>query len=420
MLINSSGKNPTRIFSNSEPPLYVGAPSVFPSKIVCGIDAVQACGNEHGIVGQHLSILSDLANKHDVVFGFRPVNPLATQLLAQGYPTKGLAIKGKSADWGPMAGFIPVLQKFSKLAGDPDAVHKMDMEVDVCIKKGHAISLPLKINKKRLNNLIRMGVITKTKKIGTEDIVLHTKKNNQEYIFTAKLIHHHQATEYAISYQDKPVHVLATSSQNNQQARPLTADYDLLLFAVPIAQLDDQDNYKVSPVGSKAISRKLLQYLSSHRTEGPLKVNNSLTPTTNRIVKSTPPPIMVDVTKPESDRGVISPRLNKFIPEINRALGRTGSNDIVQHGADTQNPYTVTADNYPSVIFLPERVGQFGGVAMARNKEEAIQIYKDIKDSGFQFFGNEKWAEEMPVESYRRTSFNEARDALENCPPLMK
>ena len=85
--------------------------------LVCGLDAVSALGSEHGIVISHLAILAALAEELDIVFAFRPVNPLATQLIEQNYPTKNLTIKGKSSDWGPMAGFIPVRQEWSKLAG---------------------------------------------------------------------------------------------------------------------------------------------------------------------------------------------------------------------------------------------------------------------------------------------------------------
>ena len=50
----------------------------------------------------------------------RPVNPHSTDLIAQNYYTKGMGIKGKSSDWGPHAGTIPVDPRYSKL-GNPNA-----------------------------------------------------------------------------------------------------------------------------------------------------------------------------------------------------------------------------------------------------------------------------------------------------------
>ncbi|MBC7502686.1 MAG: adenylate cyclase, partial [Herminiimonas sp.] len=125
---------------------------------VCGLDAVSALGCEHGIVISHLAILAALAEELDIVFAFRPVNPLATQLIEQGYPTKDLSIKGKSANWGPMAGFVPVLQELSKLAGKPAEIDKSNASVQDCIADGHAVAQPLTIDMARLNALHRLGV----------------------------------------------------------------------------------------------------------------------------------------------------------------------------------------------------------------------------------------------------------------------
>ncbi|MFT5962165.1 MAG: hypothetical protein ACI8WM_002502 [Burkholderiaceae bacterium] len=420
MMNKSAGKYRSLMRSNSEPQSQVDVQNVLHNQIVRGVNAVRARSSEHGIVDSHVSILSDLAEDCNVVFGIRPVNPLATQLLAQGYPTKGLNIKGKSADWGPMAGFIPVQQAFSKLVGESEAIELMDSEIDACIKNGYATSLPLVINQERLDTLIEMKVITKKGEVGAAGISLHAKKNNLEYTFNDKLVNRNRASEYAIFYKGKPVQVLATVGQDNQPARALTADYDLLLFAVPLERMDDRDNYKSSLIAGRALAEELLRGLLDNRAEMPLM--STMPPSTGDIcaAKSTPLPITIDDVESELDRGVISPRLNAFILDINNALGRTVSNEIVQHGADTQNPYTVTADNYPNVIFLPRRVGPFGGVAMARNKDEAVEIYKDIKNSGFQFFGNEKWADEMPEATYRRSSFDEARDVYKKFAKLPK
>ncbi|MBC7499624.1 MAG: hypothetical protein H7315_03880, partial [Herminiimonas sp.] len=99
----------------------------------------------------------------------------------------------------------------------------------------------------------------------------------------------------------------------------------------------------------------------------------------------------------------------KFIPVINRALGRSPSNGAVQHGPDTQNPHTVMADNIPCVFFTPKRVGKFGGVVMARSVEEMSTICKLVKEKGFHFFGNDKWTGEMSPIALRRPSFNTAQ-----------
>jgi toxin LF subunit len=94
------------------------------AKITAGINAVRLCGKEHGMVLDHLQKLADFAEQHNIVFAIRPTNYLATQLIAHGFPTKGIEVKAKSADWGPMAGFIPVHQEFSKLNGNEKAIEE--------------------------------------------------------------------------------------------------------------------------------------------------------------------------------------------------------------------------------------------------------------------------------------------------------
>ena len=58
-----------------------------------------------GVVPKHLLPLQCLASELNCIIGVRPIDKLATELIASGYPTKGFHIKGKSACWGPQAGF---------------------------------------------------------------------------------------------------------------------------------------------------------------------------------------------------------------------------------------------------------------------------------------------------------------------------
>ncbi|NNF32917.1 MAG: T9SS type A sorting domain-containing protein [Saprospiraceae bacterium] len=68
-----------------------------------------------GMVPAHATAFLDVAMRKDVVILTRPVNPDATPLIATNSATKGMNLKGKSSNWGPHKGYIPVLQKYSKL-----------------------------------------------------------------------------------------------------------------------------------------------------------------------------------------------------------------------------------------------------------------------------------------------------------------
>lgn len=75
-----------------------------------GDPAVKICG----FVEDHAEAFSTVAASEKVVIVSRAANQLSTGLLAENYAAKGFHIKGKSCDFGPMAGFVCVESNFSK------------------------------------------------------------------------------------------------------------------------------------------------------------------------------------------------------------------------------------------------------------------------------------------------------------------
>lgn len=51
---------------------------------ITGLEAVSARVGEHGIAAEHLRRLAEFADRHNVVFAIRQVNPAATPLILQG------------------------------------------------------------------------------------------------------------------------------------------------------------------------------------------------------------------------------------------------------------------------------------------------------------------------------------------------
>ncbi|MFM5023483.1 anthrax toxin-like adenylyl cyclase domain-containing protein, partial [Aeromonas rivipollensis] len=80
------------------------------------LQAVKSLFTSHGvgIPPEHALRMQAVAKEKDTVFGIRPVEGMVTTLIEEGYPTKGFSVKGKSANWGPQAGFICVDQLLSK------------------------------------------------------------------------------------------------------------------------------------------------------------------------------------------------------------------------------------------------------------------------------------------------------------------
>jgi sterol desaturase/sphingolipid hydroxylase (fatty acid hydroxylase superfamily) len=80
-----------------------------------------------GVPNTHLEKMADVTCRKNIVFGIRTVSALNGELILEGYSSKDLNVKPKSADWPPMDGCIHVKQEMSKLeSGSKDQVHIMD------------------------------------------------------------------------------------------------------------------------------------------------------------------------------------------------------------------------------------------------------------------------------------------------------
>lgn len=80
----------------------------------------QACEGT-GTTLSHAKAFHKVANQKDCVIISRAVGKWATGLIEEGYASKGYHVKSKSCDWGPMAGFICVDPRFTKLGNSTSA-----------------------------------------------------------------------------------------------------------------------------------------------------------------------------------------------------------------------------------------------------------------------------------------------------------
>ncbi|EPL7823135.1 anthrax toxin-like adenylyl cyclase domain-containing protein, partial [Proteus mirabilis] len=99
------------------------------------------------------------ADSENVIIGVRPIDARSTTLIqSREYSSKGLLIKGKSSDWGPMAGFIPVDQSLAKLSARNN-VAKYNLANQEALDKGHAISVPLTLSPERVRELQQYNIL---------------------------------------------------------------------------------------------------------------------------------------------------------------------------------------------------------------------------------------------------------------------
>ena len=74
-----------------------------------------------GIASNHISALEEACQALNVFLFVRPTEYDSTKLIKQGYATKSMSVHDKSSNWGPMAGFVPCDQFFSKkYIGEPN------------------------------------------------------------------------------------------------------------------------------------------------------------------------------------------------------------------------------------------------------------------------------------------------------------
>jgi hypothetical protein len=413
----------------------VSAPTAGPSgpalqgdmaTIVHGLDAVRAHAEEHGIVLDHLPTLMNLANGKDgkghplptgkCVFGLRATNPHATDLIAEGSMTKDLTIKGKTADTGPMAGRIPRLQRFSKSRGDTAKVKKSDDEVISCEKKGDAAYEHLVVSEERLKKLQRKGLFGIRGKLGAGPVEFHCEINGDRFLLKGRPKFEGLKVSYEIFHEDgKKFDILAKPDPDGGPARPLTADYDLLLHATPMEEYGVRDNYRdsrhrsVSPTGN-ALRAQLMGSPQEMNTPQGAERRNRFASAGNRSEQRSSSSVSTQ------NRGMTSARLNEFSDVVNRQLDRDPiKNPVIHHGPESHNPEPTKdiKDILPSVFFVPPGVAGIDGVALIRTPKEMRGFLQAVKDAGYQYFTPKGWPPELAPENFRRSTYNAARPAVE-------
>ncbi|SDU38108.1 anthrax toxin-like adenylyl cyclase domain-containing protein [Pseudomonas orientalis] len=342
-----------------------------------------------GIVSSHLEPLQQIAATTNSIIGIRPVESVATGLIEAGHPTKNFHIKGKSANWGPQAGLICSDQAFSKLESAPEKVAKANAQVLDCIEQRHAVPIPLKLSRHRLNELVNLGHITELS-AKSEDGTLQLSAqgpSGQRYTFQARP-GSPADDAYLITHQDKPLEVLATQADG----KPLTADYDLHMVAPHLSDFGPQDKLPVPDVAYSVFKERINGY-----KRVPEELRADVASATNFYRKE------------DSDLGNASPRIREMIGIINQTLVG-GAEPVVHHNADSGSPATEVTANYPATFFLPSKLGRFDEISIIHDSKEMAELIKTAKDSGYHVPLNPLWEKE--VVNIRRSGFTQAKHRL--------
>lgn len=347
-----------------------------------------------GIVPAHLIPLQKVASEHNCIIGVRPVDKLATALIEAGHPTKGFHIKGKSASWGPQAGFICVEQRFSKLENaSPERIAKFNLQTQACITEGHAAAVPLEVSQSRLHDLFAQGLLDKLSPENASG-VSHLRASGpggEHYAFEARRLPGSGEARYQISHHGEPLQVLAPHAE----ARPFTADYDLLVIAPHVSDLGSEDNLQVPDVSHQVFRQRLENYrtLPEHQA---LRSDYHNPASFYR--------------KSDDEIGNASERARRMIGVLNQALVGDGEN-VVHHATDSANPVTDPESNYPATFALPGKIGRFEPLCIIENKDDLAELVLQAKNAGYHVPLNPLWEKE--VLGVRSDRFTAAKLTLE-------
>ncbi len=311
-----------------------------------------------GMLAQHLNAVLQIASGTNTVIGFRPVSWAAKYYIEAGYPSKNFHIKTKSAKWGPQVGLLC-----------PKATEKLD--------EAHAIKGNLFLSSGRIQELLENGCIrlerlkenavnTKTRFETTNNFIFYADEPGPEKTASSSGTNVRAVTthQYRAVKREVPSNPLQTEAhrdavwdikkfppQSNTASEditvlfcpnknlPITADYDLLSYARPIAHKNDNNNQTRVPTGTLDTlvqsRRGLKSPGSSSGLAGPSASSNTM-------------PAMED-----PDRGNISPFTNQLIDSINQTLARGEGLNMVHHNIEAGNPFANEASCYPAIFCLP-------------------------------------------------------------------
>ena len=346
-----------------------------------------------GIPKGHQDAITRVANKHNIIIGFRPVDIKSTSLINSGtYSSKGLSIKGKSADWGPHSGFIPIQQKYAKQSARIE-FEKYNNYIQQSIEEHKAVAITLEITPERVNELIGYETISPLKQLsGSEYSKTTSMVDGQEIIFLLKKIKQGNNFLWQVYYQDgeqiKPFQVIG----DPKTGKAMTADYDLFSIIFPISQLEDYIKVTEMPTWKEWKSGVIY---------------DDLTEKQKRVYDNE-----VEYNKLEGkDNGIINKKIKEIKNDINRQLGCADGFELVHHGADDANPASVLKDNFPIAFFLPDALKgknvlsgstqsidtyfpmNSDGAIIIRNVAELSDFQQLLINQGYRAPINQKWSE---------------------------
>ncbi|MEE2902438.1 MAG: anthrax toxin-like adenylyl cyclase domain-containing protein [Myxococcota bacterium] len=107
----------------------------------------------NGMTKADMSAICRVATTYNEIIMFRSTGPWSLPWLELNFPSKSFHVKGKSSDWGPMAGFVPYRSELSKKGGLTEQEKKGIKANNNGISEHGFRKLPLRLKKEWLDAL---------------------------------------------------------------------------------------------------------------------------------------------------------------------------------------------------------------------------------------------------------------------------
>ena len=152
---------------------------------------------ENGMIESDMTASLVVANALDEVIIFRSTGPWSQRWIKQSYPTKNFHVKGKSSDWGPQAGFVPYLGKYSKVGHDNGKATEGTAANNDGLNHKFAgkVTLTLSMEELRIQNTLpcevppRVAVHTMEPVPDSKDFFLFARRSGDQKEFAFRLKH---------------------------------------------------------------------------------------------------------------------------------------------------------------------------------------------------------------------------------------
>ncbi|RGP42349.1 hypothetical protein BTW32_31275 [Bacillus thuringiensis] len=359
------------------------------SELIGGQEAI----NRSGLVPEHVAKFREIAIRHKMYLLFRPVNPLSTSLIQEGAATKGLNVHGKSADWGPQAGYIPFDADVSKVHGNLSKVLKGNADNHLSLEEvdanGNRVigKTPLRLHSSRLEELQRKGIIQIKE---CDEWLCYIDSNNNIYDFQWEkdtgIVQYRtkegKETVLGERFDWKPVEVMGKI--RGEEVNPLTADYDVFAMAPSLSEIKK----KIPAEEWKELVEDVTNPIEKWRNITRLLIKYGLT------------------RESDPEKGKLAEWQRDIIEILNEAARQAGytGGTVVNHGTEQDN------NDYPEqdvniFIITPE-----GEVFLTENWDETMWFVESVivgnMDDTFLFYANRSY-NVIAAGSYAQILWNE-------------